>query len=249
MLRHTHLWAAARKFGTANSPTLCERACVPISHSHTHTHSLSLTLSLRISLSLSLQCPVFKTETGEVLLESGAIAMHLLEKYGGLNHALFGKPEQRAKLLQWLWYTPSTLYSAMGAFWMGDDASKAEAQKKLEKQHLVFIASELGSKPYILGDDFTLADVFLGYEMSGLHYLKSLANFPTLVAYVERVNARPSFIAAFENEGDADKKTSNEAAEEAKKTESHHQQQQHNGASKSDAEATTAAASAEAMAI
>lgn len=146
------------------------------------------------------QVPIFKTENGDIMLESGAMAMYLLEKYGGLDHALFGKPEQRPQLLQWLWYAPTTLYSAMGAAWVGDDAAKAAAKAKVNKQHLAFIARELGEKPFILGDDFTLADVFLGYELSGLNYLKWLDEYPKIVAYVDRVNERPSFKSAFGHE-------------------------------------------------
>jgi glutathione S-transferase len=143
--------------------------------------------------------PIFKTASGEVILESGAIAFHLLEKYGGLDHPLWGKPEQRAKLLQWLWYAPSTLYPAFVAACVPGavEEEKAKILEKLNEKHLAFIASELGDKPFLLGDDFTLADLFIGYDLSGLQYLKWLSKYPSLEAYVSRVNARPSYQLGF----------------------------------------------------
>jgi len=141
--------------------------------------------------------PTLKDEHGHGMLESGGITMHLLEKYGGKDHALWGKPEHRAELWQWLFYAPSTLYRQMGDGFGKDEEKKAAAKAQLEKVHLPFLAARLGDKHYFLGDDFTVADIFLGYELAGLHYLKWLDSQPKLKAYVERLYTRPSFQAAF----------------------------------------------------
>lgn len=129
-------------------------------------------------------------------MESGAIALHLAEKFGGTEHALFGKPEQRAQLLQWLFYAPATLYYAMIPGFESDDEmlmAKAKAKAKLTTTILPYIATQLGSKPFMLGDDYTLADAFLGYELYGLYHLQWMNDFPTLKEYVARLISRESW--------------------------------------------------------
>lgn len=145
----------------------------------------------------SSQTPVLELPNGVNLLESGAISLHLLETHGGPQHPLFGKPEHRAELLQWLFYSPATLYHAMGPGFSGTPKQKKEARAALESIHLPFIASKLGKQKYILGNEFTIADIFLGYELGGIFYLGWLEKFPTLQAYVGTVCQRPSVLAAF----------------------------------------------------
>lgn len=141
--------------------------------------------------------PILKMPCGKVVLESGAMAMHLVEKYGGLDHPLFGKPENRLEMLQWLFYAPSTLYPMVGGYYITDEAGRQKLLDRLNKQHLPFLAKSLGDKKFLCGDEFTLADAFMGYELAGLQHLKWLENFPTLDAYVGRLMQRPSFAATF----------------------------------------------------
>lgn len=143
------------------------------------------------------QIPILKMPCGKVVLESGAMAMHLVEKYGGLDHPLFGKPENRLEMLQWLFYAPSTLYPMVGGYYITDEAGRQKLLDRLNKQHLPFLAKSLGDKKFLCGDEFTLADAFMGYELAGLQHLKWLENFPTLDAYVGRLMQRPSFAATF----------------------------------------------------
>lgn len=136
------------------------------------------------------------------MLESGAIAWYLLEKYGGKENALFGKPEQRAKLLQWAFYAPATFYPVLSAAYYEPAASNPEEKEKIKKklQDTVFVqlARELGDNKYILGDEFTFADIMIGYELAGAAYLGWLDDsVPTLKAYMDRLNERPSFKKAF----------------------------------------------------
>lgn len=141
---------------------------------------------------------MYTTEDGEHVLESGAIAWYLTEKFGGKDHALFGKPEQRAKLLQWMFYSPATFYPSIAAAYAEPALSNAEEKAKLKKRVnetvLVQLARELGDKKYLLGDEFTLADIAIGYELVGAHHLGWLgSDFPTLQAYMSRLMERESF--------------------------------------------------------
>jgi len=142
--------------------------------------------------------PAFRTESGSVLIESGAIALHILEKYGGADHPLMGKPEQRSKLNQWLFFATSTLYPQISVAFSetADNATKEKIKEKLTTTHFPFLVEQLGSKPYLLGEDYTMADIFMGYELWGFSYLGWFEKFPVLDSYVKRLMERPSWNAA-----------------------------------------------------
>merc|ERR1712039_112355 len=56
-----------------------------------------------------------------------------------------------------------------------------------------FISHELGEQPYLLGHDFSAADIALGWEMMLLEKTGFLAGYPTLQRYHGRLASRLSF--------------------------------------------------------
>jgi glutathione S-transferase len=53
------------------------------------------------------------------------------------------------------------------------------------------IAAHLRGKQYVVGERFTVADIALAYTLDWAHEVKLLADYPELVAYMERMYARP----------------------------------------------------------
>lgn len=131
--------------------------------------------------------------------------MHLIEKYGGENPALFGKPEQRLKLLQWIFYGPATLYPMIAPVYdpavKADEARVNKMRENVDKKAFPLIAAALREDDtgYLLGDQFTLADIMVGYMLVGAKHVDWLdpATHPKVSAYVDRLMERPSFQAAF----------------------------------------------------
>jgi glutathione S-transferase len=71
------------------------------------------------------------------------------------------------------------------------DRPAMEAARKEIDRHLVIIERELGERPYLVGDSFTLADVaYLPF----LHFLAMMevSAGPRVQAWAERILARPS---------------------------------------------------------
>jgi glutathione S-transferase len=71
------------------------------------------------------------------------------------------------------------------------DRQAMEAARQEIDRHLAIIERELGDRPYLVGDSFTLADiVYLPF----LHFLAlmEVAAGPRVMAWAERVLARPS---------------------------------------------------------
>ncbi|MBR8831361.1 MAG: Disulfide-bond oxidoreductase YfcG [Chroococcopsis gigantea SAG 12.99] len=124
-------------------------------------------------------------DDGFTLWESGAILLYLAEKYGGGANDL----QTRSIYSQWVLFGNSTL--ATGLF--------VEASREKEMPKLLTPLNEmLGKHPYLLGDDFTVADVAVGSILAYVPMMLKvdLSPYPSVLAYIERLSGRPSFIKA-----------------------------------------------------
>lgn len=138
-------------------------------------------------------------------MESGAIGLYLVEKYGGSTSTLLGTPEQRAKLLQWTFYGPATFYNDILPIWKDDNVKNnkeklEELKQKVYAKNFALITKALSNgNEYLLGNEFTLADIVVGYNLVGLQYLGWIdaEKVPSLAAYTARLLARPSFQLAY----------------------------------------------------
>jgi glutathione S-transferase len=82
----------------------------------------------------------------------------------------------------------------------GDDAKTAAIAAIARR--LDFVAQSLQGRDYLVGNRFTVADGYLFTVLGWAGYVKmSLADWPVLQAYVERIGARPAVQQAMRNEG------------------------------------------------
>jgi len=142
---------------------------------------------------------------GQSLIESGAISLHLALHHGAKPPFLpdLAGPEG-AKVLQWAFYATATLDDlTIDAFlnqnFVPEDKRNQalidKAAKSWKETITPFLSKELGKKPYLMGDDFTLADVMVGYTAFYARQMGWLDD--NLKAYVGRLTERPAFKAAF----------------------------------------------------
>ena len=142
-------------------------------------------------------------EDGKVVMcESGAILEYILERYGdGRLAPPIGAPE-RATFLQWLHFAESTAFPPLGiVVWLTqyrDDAAQHETiiedARGRAAMGLEFLERELGDNSYLLGDDFSAADIMMGFTLVAAQLLGVLdERHPRLGNYVARLGARPAF--------------------------------------------------------
>jgi len=142
-------------------------------------------------------------EDGGVLMcESGAIVEYVLERHGDGRLAPPIGSQKRAAFLQWLHFAESTAFPPLGmVIWItryrGDSGqydslladTRARAAAGFE-----FLERELGRKPWLLGDEFSAADVMMGFTLVAGRTLGVLDDrFPALDAYLARLQGRPAF--------------------------------------------------------
>jgi glutathione S-transferase len=145
-------------------------------------------------------------EDGDVVIcESGAITEYIQEKYGdGRLAPPVGSPD-RARYLQWLHFADSTAFPPMGILvWLllyREDATENE-NLITDAQHraavgLEFLERELGENTWLLGDEFSAADIMVGFTLAAAQRLGLLkVQYPRIKAYFDRLQRRPACVAA-----------------------------------------------------
>lgn len=134
------------------------------------------------------------------MFESGAMVQYLLDRYG--NGRLQPRPgtEAHARYLQWSWFAEATLARPIGeivnhrrAF--GEKGQIPAVIDEMKSRVAVCVKAldeALAGRDYLLGADFSAADIMMGYSVMIADRFASLAEFPNVVAYWQRLSARPA---------------------------------------------------------
>lgn len=137
---------------------------------------------------------------GFVLAESLAINWYLGTRF---NPSLLGATsEAQATALRWsLWVVlnPERQFSTLATpRWSGvhDEPAEAAAMAKLPAL-LPILEAYLADKPYLAGDTFSVADINAGASFQYAGFVNyDLGAYPNIQAWIERISARPAYIAA-----------------------------------------------------
>lgn len=147
--------------------------------------------------------PALQLDSGELLTENAA----LLQYIGDLKPAAKLAPPvgsiERYRLNEWLAYINSEVHKSYSPLFYPNapEAMKDYARGNLTKR-VGWLADNLGSKPFLMGEQFTVADAYLFVVLSWAPHVKfDLTQWPNLLAFQARVAARPHVIEALESEG------------------------------------------------
>ncbi|RIX84073.1 glutathione S-transferase [Acidovorax cavernicola] len=165
--------------------------------------------------------PVVTTDDGATLAESGAIIESLIERYGqGRLAPPAGSPEA-LRYRYWLHFAEGTAMSPLLLKLVFDRiesnkmpffarpiakaiAAKAKSAFILPNiaSHLNFMEAELGKSEWFAGDSFTGADIQMSFPVEASKARGGLdARRPKLMAYLERIHARPAYQRALQRGG------------------------------------------------
>jgi glutathione S-transferase len=146
--------------------------------------------------------PVLELDSGERLTEVAVVLQYIadLKPESGLLPAqgTLG----RYRVLEWLNFIATEVHKA---YWpIFHEGAEIEVQHAHEKlgRNFGWLEEQLGAKPYLTGAQCTVADLYLGVTLNWARAAKiDLARWPGLVAFRDRVRARPEVQAAMEAEG------------------------------------------------
>ena len=146
-----------------------------------------------------------------VLFETAAICLHLADRHPEASLAPEVGSAERAQFYKWLVYLTNTVQAEMIVYfyperWAETSTAAAEVKRRAEA-HMdemfdIIEASLATSGPYLLGNRFTLADLFLtmlGRWSRG--FKRPATTRPALARLLETVTARPAVKRAFASEG------------------------------------------------
>jgi glutathione S-transferase len=146
--------------------------------------------------------PALVLDNGEVLTETAA----LLPYIGGLNPAARLIPPAGTlahfRVAEWTAYVNSEVHKSFTPLFRPDSTEdmKQAARENVLKR-LGYIEAGLGDKPFLTGNDFTVADAYLYVTLSWTGLVGvDLSGLPKLTAFLARCRARPSVQAARKDE-------------------------------------------------
>jgi glutathione S-transferase len=151
------------------------------------------------------KAPVIEDE-GRVVAETGAIIEYLVEKAEGR----FGPSPNRDEVLRYrhfLHYAEGSmmppLFGLLIVNRLGLLGRPAKAPiLAMFGRHLDWLESELASRDWFAGDEFTAADIMMSFPLEVARTRAGLdASRPHLTDWLERIHARPAYDAALKRGG------------------------------------------------
>lgn len=146
------------------------------------------------------QIPTY--EEGDLtLFESGAIVLHIAERFPGL---LPSDANARARATMWMFAALSTVeppivdadiveYAERGKSWQGERRAMVNERIRVRLREL---SARLGDADWLDGD-FSAADILMVHVLRRLEGSGILEDYPNLAAYIARAEARPAYQRAF----------------------------------------------------
>lgn len=140
------------------------------------------------------------------LIESAAICAYLADKFPEKHLAPPVGSPARGPYYQWMVYTIGTMEPPIMDVFLNTvmlpeaerSPAKVEAGRQGWKTVAEVLSKALQGKQYLLGDQFTAADVMVGSTLAWGQFLGLLDGFPVLQEYVGRIASRPAFLKAQE---------------------------------------------------
>jgi glutathione S-transferase len=148
--------------------------------------------------------PMLELDNGERLTEGAAIIQYIADQAPQLGLAPANGTLARYRLQEWLTFIGTELHKGgFGVFFnpAANDEFKAAMRERLAGR-LRYVNEQLEGKTWLMGDAFTVAD---GYLFNITNWAKptgvDLSPYAHLLAWRDRVAARPAVQAAMKAEG------------------------------------------------
>jgi glutathione S-transferase len=136
------------------------------------------------------------------MFESGAIVEYILEKYGEGRLVPPPGTAQKGLFLQWVHFAEATALPPLADIAQhtlfkpeGERVdSVVEDGRRRVNEILGVFEPALARKPYLLGEDFSAADIMVGYALTLVKWFGLLTDtHPNTLAYLQRLEERPAY--------------------------------------------------------
>jgi glutathione S-transferase len=147
--------------------------------------------------------PTLRLDDGDVLTENIAVLQYIADRSPAAKLAPPAGTMERYHLMEWLAFVSTEIHKSFSPLFRNE--AHAEVKQYARKHittRLDYLNGAIGSKPFLMGEHFTVADCYLFTVLGWGRYVSiELANWPNLQRHNERVGARPHVIEALKSEG------------------------------------------------
>ena len=146
--------------------------------------------------------PALKLDNGQVLTENVAVLQYIADLKPEAKLAPPAGTLERSRLVEWLAFLNSEIHKNISPlFGANHEEVKKFATANLTRR-LDWLENQLGSRSYLMGEQFTVADAYLFVILGWFGRVNlDLGKWPKLQALRERVGQRPSVDQALRAEG------------------------------------------------
>jgi glutathione S-transferase len=147
--------------------------------------------------------PALILDSGEMLTENVAVLSYVANLDASRKLAPAPGTLGFYRVVEWLAYVNSEVHKNMTPLFRPNTTEEAKtAAREIVAQRHAFIEQSLGDKPFLTGDNFTVADAYLYVTLSWRERVAvDITAYPKLSAYYERCRNRPSVQQARREEG------------------------------------------------
>ena len=128
----------------------------------------------------------------QIVTEVAAIGLYLADRYALGRLAPMPDDPQRGTYLRWSLFAPSVIEPGSIAQANGWEAKPSQAGWGTHEAMLQAIEFAIQGRDFLLGDQFSMADVIFGGTVRYMLRFKMLAPTPSLTVYTARLDARPA---------------------------------------------------------
>jgi len=149
------------------------------------------------------QVPALALDSGELVTEGPVIVQMIADSVPAKHLAPARDSTERYKLLTWLNFITGELHKNIGPLFnpmLSDEAKGVFKDRAIGK--FKYVDSQLAGHEYLMGNQFTVADVYLFVMLRWADGMKfDLSGLSNLMAYKDRIAARPTVQQALVKEG------------------------------------------------
>jgi glutathione S-transferase len=156
-----------------------------------------------LSINAKGYVPALELDNGELLTEGPAIVQYLADQKPTSRLAPANGSLERYRLQEMLGYINSELHKTYSPLFNPKTAPELR-QERIEylNKRYTLLNKRLEGKSFLFGEVFSVADAYLYTVTRWSKFVKlDLSAFPALLAFQERVEARPAVQAALKAEG------------------------------------------------
>ena len=146
--------------------------------------------------------PALQLDDGRVLTEGPAVAQYLADLKPEAKLAPANGSMARYRLQEMLGYINSELHQGYLPLFYPETSDEVRAGRMAHlRKHYELIDATLGFTPFLLGEQFSITDAYLFVVTRWSAFVNlDLSPFPNLLAFQERIAARPAVQAAMRRE-------------------------------------------------